>query len=78
LLILTRKLGETIAIGDEIKITFLAMKGNQLRIGVEAPRNIPVHRGEIYQLITEQNQQAAAIDVELLDIWGKMKSGANV
>ena len=78
MLILTRKLGETIAIGDEIKITFLAMKGNQLRIGVEAPRNIPVHRGEIYQLITEQNQQAAAIDVELLDIWGKMKSGANV
>jgi carbon storage regulator len=75
LLILTRKLGETIAIGDEIKITFLDMKGNQLRIGVEAPRNIPVHRGEIYRLIKEQNMRAAAIDPALPDIWEKLASG---
>ena len=55
MLILTRKLGETIAIGDEIKITFLDIKGKQLRIGIEAPPNVPVHRDEIYQLIREQN-----------------------
>jgi carbon storage regulator len=55
MLILTRKLGETIAIGDEIKITFLTIKGKQLRIGIEAPQNVSVHRDEIYQLIQEQN-----------------------
>lgn len=74
MLILTRKLGETIAIGDEIKITFLDMKGNQLRIGVEAPRKIPVYRGEIYRQITEQNMRAAAVDTRLLDMWEKLTS----
>ena len=78
MLILTRKLGETIAIGDEIKITLLDMKGSQLRIGVEAPRKIPVHRGEIYRQITEQNKQAATIDKGLLDIWKKLTSGEDL
>ena len=55
MLILTRKLGEAIAIGDEIKITILNIKGKQLRIGIEAPQNVSVHRDEIYQLIHEQN-----------------------
>ena len=55
MLILTRKLGEAIAIGDEIKITILNIKGKQLRIGIEAPQNVSVHRDEIYQLIQEQN-----------------------
>jgi len=55
MLILTRKLGEAIAIGDEIKIIFLNIKGKQLRIGIEAPQNVSVHRDEIYQLIQEQN-----------------------
>ena len=59
MLILTRKLGESIAIGDEIKITFLEMTGKQLRIGIEAPRNVSVHRAEIYQAIQEQNVQAS-------------------
>ena len=55
MLILTRKLGESITIGDDIRITFLEAKGKQVRIGIEAPPHIAVHREEIYQLIREQN-----------------------
>lgn len=77
MLILTRKLGETITIGDDIIITFLDIKGKQLRIGINAPKDVPIHRGEIYQLIQEQNVQAAAAeDVKLKDIWTKLIEGA--
>jgi carbon storage regulator len=72
MLILTRKLGESIAIGDNIRITFLDLNGKQLRIGIEAPRNIAVHRDEIYQIIQEQNLQAAASDITLSDVWGRL------
>ncbi len=61
MLILTRKLGESIKIGDNIKITFLETKGKQVRIGIEAPPHIAVHREEIYNLIREQNIQAAKL-----------------
>jgi carbon storage regulator len=76
MLILTRKLGETIAIGDDITITFLDIRGKQIRIGVSAPKNVSIHRGEIYQLIQEQNIQAAVSDVKLQDIWSKLVEGA--
>jgi len=72
MLILTRKLGETIAIGDDIKITFLDFSGKQLRMGIEAPRHVPVHRGEIYQAIREQNQQAATSDLPLSSLWERL------
>lgn len=78
MLILTRKLGETIAIGDDIMITFLDIKGKQLRIGVSAPKSVPIHRGEIYQLIQEQNMQAAAANVKLQDIWSELIEGATL
>jgi len=61
MLILTRKLGESITIGDDIKITFLETKGKQVRIGIEAPPHIAVHREEIYHLIREQNIQAVKV-----------------
>lgn len=61
MLILTRKLGESITIGDDIKITFLDTKGKQIKIGIEAPPNIAVHREEIYTLIKEQNIQALEV-----------------
>lgn len=72
MLILARKLGESIAIGDDIRITFLDFNGKQLRIGIDAPRQVAVHRGEIYQLIQAQNRQAADSDVPLADLWGRL------
>lgn len=73
MLILTRKLGESIAIGDDIKITILDIKGKQLRIGIDAPPSVSVHRSEIYQMIQKENLQAAAFDVKLLDVWGHLQ-----
>ena len=75
MLILTRKLGESIKIGQDITVTILEMKGNQLRIGIEAPRDISVHREEVYHMIQEHNIQALQIegtDGRLADIWEKL------
>ena len=55
MLILTRRIGETLMIGDNVTVTVLGVKGNQVRIGVNAPKDVAVHRAEIYQRIrTEQ------------------------
>ncbi|KXU38421.1 carbon storage regulator [Ventosimonas gracilis] len=51
MLILTRRVGETLMVGDDICITVLAVKGHQVRLGVDAPKNVSVHREEIYQRI---------------------------
>ena len=51
MLILTRRVNETLNIGDDIQVTVLGVKGNQVRIGIDAPRDVPVHREEIYQQI---------------------------
>ncbi len=51
MLILTRRIGETVVIGDNINITVLGVKGNQVRLGVNAPKDVSVHREEIYQRI---------------------------
>jgi carbon storage regulator len=56
MLILTRRAGETLMIGDDIVITVLGVKGNQVRIGVDAPRDVAVHREEIYQRIQRMQQ----------------------
>lgn len=56
MLILTRRVGETLMIGDDISVTVLGVKGNQVRIGVDAPRDVSVHREEIFQRIKDENQ----------------------
>jgi carbon storage regulator len=56
MLILTRRVGETVMIGDEVTITVLGVKGNQVRVGINAPKSIAVHREEIYERIKREQQ----------------------
>jgi len=54
MLILTRRVGESLIIGDDVEVTVLGIKGNQVRIGINAPKDISVHRQEIYEKIKEE------------------------
>ena len=59
LLVLARKINESIMIGDDIEVVVVDIKGDQVKLGIRAPRNVAIHRTEIYQEIQEQNKQAA-------------------
>jgi carbon storage regulator len=61
MLVLTRKPGQSVYIGDDIKVTLHGIRGNQVRIGVEAPPSVKIYREEIYQQILEENKSAAAL-----------------
>jgi len=58
MLILTRRVGETLMIGDNVTVTVLGVKGNQVRIGVNAPKDVSVHREEIYERIKREQEMA--------------------
>ena len=60
MLILTRRVGETLMVGDDVKVTVLGVKGNQVRIGVNAPKDVAVHREEIYERIRKENEAVSA------------------
>jgi len=69
MLILTRKLGESIAIGDQIKVTLIEIQGKHVKIGVNAPKDVPIHRQEIYERIVGENLLASmASDRDLKEI----------
>ena len=57
MLILTRRVGETLMIGDEVSVTVLGVKGNQVRVGIQAPKSVAVHREEIYKRIQREREQ---------------------
>ncbi len=56
MLVLTRRIGETINIGDEVQVTILSIAGSQVRVGVNAPKEIPVHREEVYERIKKERE----------------------
>lgn len=64
MLVLTRKPGESLHIGDDIKVTLMEIKGNQIRVGVDAPPSVKIYREEIFKQILEENQQAATLSTE--------------
>ena len=68
MLILTRRIGETVVIGNDVDVTVLGVKGNQVRIGVKAPKDIAVHREEIYQRICQEQNGNGSVNGEHLGI----------
>lgn len=78
MLILTRKLGESITIGDEIKVTVLECQNKQVKLGIVAPKDIKVHREEIFEKIQEENRKAATISKQdLAKIAHKWRTDVN-
>lgn len=77
MLILTRKSGEGIRIGDTITLKIIEIRGNQVRLGVDAPKDLAVHREEVYEMIQQQNRSAAESSPTdpsvLTDVWRSQK-----
>ncbi len=71
MLVLSRKTKETIKIGDDIEISVLSVEGDQVRIGINAPKSIDVHRGEVYKAIQLENSEAANVQVDLTKLFIK-------
>ncbi len=67
MLVLSRKPGESIVIGNDIVVTVVEFRGEQVRLGVDAPRSVPVYREELYAEVSRQNRAAADIDPSALD-----------
>lgn len=68
MLVLTRKAGETIKIGEDIEITVLSTKGDQIKIGIKAPKQIEIYRKELIEQITDENVLASTVKIDLLNL----------
>ena len=68
MLALSRKPGESIVIGNDIEITVLEVKGDQVKIGIDAPKSVPIYRKEIYLQIEESNKEAAKSNIPIEDM----------
>lgn len=71
MLVLTRKTGESIMIGDEIELKIISVEGDQVKLGIDAPRAVKVYRSEIYKAIQEENRSALNSSINLLEEWNK-------
>ena len=61
MLILTRRVGEKLIIGEDVTVTILSLKGNQIRIGIDAPRSVKVHREEVYERIRKERETLSVV-----------------
>jgi carbon storage regulator len=78
MLVLTRKLGESVTIGDDIKITILGVRGRQVRLGIIAPQKVTIHREEVYFKIQEENKRAVtATNEDLIKISAMVREDRN-
>ena len=77
MLVLARKVGQSIVIGDNVELMVIEVRGDQVRLGITAPKSVPVHRKELLEQIKQENRQAAesAKALELLDL---LEAGTNV
>ncbi|MFA1714216.1 carbon storage regulator CsrA [Peribacillus frigoritolerans] len=67
MLVLTRKPNEAIMIGDDIEITILSIEGDQIKLGINAPKNVDIHRKEIYRAIQQENRKASKTETNFLE-----------
>lgn len=74
MLVFTRRSGESLMIGDEIEVTILSVGSEQVKVGIAAPRRIPVHRREVYDSILEQNRLASRSQVPSTDFLSRLRS----
>ena len=78
MLALSRKAGESIVINNDIEVTILEVKGDQIKIGIDAPKSVPIYRKEIYDQIQEENKQAAGEDVDFAALKNVFKDSAKI
>jgi len=73
MLVLTRKKNEAIQIGEDIEIKVLGIEGDQIKLGIHAPKSVDIHRKEIYETIQRENSEAANISMDILEVLQKNK-----
>ncbi|MDQ0352898.1 carbon storage regulator [Alkalibacillus filiformis] len=68
MLVLTRKQGESIQVSDDIEIKILSIDGDQIKLGIDAPKHVDIHRKEVYQQITQENQEASQLSKNTINL----------